>query len=221
MTFSLLARCAQTGAFGAAVTTSGIAVGARVAFCAAGVGGVLTQHRTDPRLGPRGLALLRSGCSAAETVAGLVASTPHHRFRQLAVMDAAGETAHFDGALVKPERGVAFGQDVVAIGNILSSSAVPQAMADAFTASAGELLAERLLRALEAGEAAGGEHGAIRSAHILVVERESFPLVDLRIDWAEAPLPAMRALWEDYRPELRDYVMRALDPENCVPQVPR
>jgi len=220
MTFALLARCAETGAFGAAVTTSGIAVGARVAYCAARLGGVLTQHRTDPRLGPRGLDLLRSGCTAEETVAGLVASTPHHRFRQLAVMDATGATAQFDGALVKPERGVAHGRDVVAIGNILANNTVPQAMADAFAASAGALLAERLLLALEAGEGAGGEHGAIRSAHLLVVEAESFPLVDLRIDWADAPLTALRSLWEQYRPELRDYVTRAVDPENATPPVP-
>ena len=75
MTFSLIARCPRTGQIGAAVTTSSIAVATRVPFCAAGIGAVLTQHRTDPRLGPRGLKLLRSGCSAAETVAALVAST--------------------------------------------------------------------------------------------------------------------------------------------------
>src|SRR5271166_3775463 len=66
MTFSLIGRCSHTGQFGAAVSTSLIAVGSRVAFCAARVGAVLTQHRTDPRLGPRGLDLLRSGCSAPE-----------------------------------------------------------------------------------------------------------------------------------------------------------
>ena len=104
MTFSLLGRCARTGQFGAAVTTSSIAVGTRVPFLAAGLGGVLTQHRTDPRLGPRGLGLLRSGCSAAETVAALVTSTPDHRWRQIAVMDAQGRTAHFDGERVKPSR---------------------------------------------------------------------------------------------------------------------
>ena len=71
MTFSLLGRCARTGQFGAAVTTSSVAVGTRVPFVAPGLGGVLTQHRTDPRLGPRGLELLRSGCSAAETDAVL------------------------------------------------------------------------------------------------------------------------------------------------------
>jgi len=76
MTFSLIGRCPRTGQIGAAVATSSIAVGARVAYCAAGVGAVLTQHRTDPRLGPRGIDLLRSGCSAQQTADALVASSP-------------------------------------------------------------------------------------------------------------------------------------------------
>jgi len=215
MTFSLLGRCARTGQFGAAVTTSSIAVGTRVPFLAAGVGGVLTQHRTDPRLGPRGLDLLRSGCTAEETLAGLVASTPHHRWRQLAAMDAAGRTAHFDGERVKPERGVAHGQDVVALGNILSSSRVPAAMADAFLAAPEEPLAERLLRALEAGEAAGGEHGDVTSACLLVVHRECFPYVDLRVDKDPRPLAALRCLWEEYAPLAEGFVQRAIDPEDA------
>ena len=215
MTFSLLGRCARTGQFGAAVTTSSIAVGTRVPFLAAGIGGVLTQHRTDPRLGPRGLELLRSGCSAAETVAALVASTPHHRWRQIAVMDASGGTAHFDGERVKPERGAAHGQDVVAIGNILSSPRVPAAMAEAFLAAGQEPLAERLMRALEAGEAAGGEHGDVTSACLLVVHRECFPFVDLRIDKDARPLPALRRLWEEYAPLAEGFVQRALDPDDA------
>jgi uncharacterized Ntn-hydrolase superfamily protein len=215
MTFSLLGRCERTGQFGAAVTTSSIAVGTRVPFLAAGIGGVLTQHRTDPRLGPRGLDLLRSGCTAEETVAALVASTPHHRWRQVAVMDAAGRTAHFDGANVKPERGVAHGPDVVAIGNILSNPRVPDAMAAAFLAAPGEPLAERLLRALEAGEAAGGEHGDVTSACVIVVHRECFPYVDLRIDKDPRPLPALRRLWEEYAPLADGFVRRAVEPDDA------
>ena len=176
MTFSLIARCPRTGQIGAAVTTSSIAVATRVPFCAAGVGAVLTQHRTDPRLGPRGLELLRSGCTAAETVAALVASTPHEGWRQLAVLDAVGRTAHHHGARVKPERGVAHGPGVLALGNILSSAAVPEAMLAGFLAAEAEPLAERLLRGLEAGEAAGGEHGDVTSASLMVVWREFLPL---------------------------------------------
>lgn len=215
MTFSLLGRCARTGQFGAAVTTSSIAVGTRVPFLEAGIGGVLTQHRTDPRLGPRGLGLLRSGCTAEETVAALVASTPHHRWRQIAVMDAAGRTAHFDGANVKPERGAAHCGGVVAIGNILSSPHVPAAMAAAFEAAEEAPLAERLLRALEAGEAAGGEHGAVTSASLLVVHRECFPYVDLRVDKDPRPLAALRRLWEEYAPLAEGFVRRALDPDDA------
>lgn len=215
MTFSLLGRCARTGQFGAAVTTSSIAVGTRVPFLAAGIGGVLTQHRTDPRLGPRGLDLLRSGCSADQAVAALVASTPDHRWRQIAVMDREGRTAHFHGARVKPAFGVSHGQDVVAIGNILANDLVPVAMAQAFLASADQPLAERLVRALEAGEAAGGEHGEVTSASLLVVHRECFPYVDLRVDKAVGPIPALRALWEEYAPLADGFVARALDPEDA------
>ena len=214
MTFSLIGRCARTGQFGVAVTTSSIAVGARCSHAAAGVGAVLTQHRTDPRLGPRGLELLRSGCSAQETLDALVASTPLARWRQLAVMDAAGRTAAYSGARNKPEVGEGQGPDVVAIGNILANSRVPAAMARGFAADPGAPLAERLLHALDEGLAAGGENGPVRSAHLLIVEKESFPLVDLRVDWADAPIGALRELWGLYAPQVQDYVVRALDPDD-------
>lgn len=215
MTFSLLGRCARTGQFGAAVTTSSIAVGTRVPFVAPGIGGVLTQHRTDPRLGPRGLDLLRSGCSAEAALAALVASTPDHRWRQVAVMDAQGRTADFDGERVKPSRSVFHGKDVVALGNILANENVAPAMGAAFLASADLPLAERLVRALEAGEAAGGEHGDVRCASLLVMDRQVFPYVDLRIDLADGPIPQLRALWEAYAPLADGFVQRAIDPEDA------
>jgi uncharacterized Ntn-hydrolase superfamily protein len=215
MTFSLLGRCARTGQFGAAVTTSSIAVGTRVPFLAAGIGGVLTQHRTDPRLGPRGLDLLRSGCSAEAALAAIVASTPDHRWRQVAVMDRQGRTAHFDGERVKPCRSVAHGKDVVALGNILANDRVAPAMMAAFLTLEDQPLAERLVRALEAGEAAGGEHGEVMCASLLVVDREVFPYVDLRIDKADSPIAKLRALWEEYAPLADGFVQRAIDPEDA------
>lgn len=216
MTFSLIGRCARTGQFGAAAATSSLAVGARVQAVAPRTGAVLTQHRTDPRLGPRGLALLRSGCTAEQTVAALVASTPDHRWRQLAVVDAAGRTAHFHGANVKPEHGAAHRPDIVAIGNILSSAAVPDAMAAAFAADPAATLAERLLRGLEAGEDAGGEHGAVRSASLLVFGDHDFALVDLRVDGDAAPIPRLRALWDEYAPLVDAYVVRVLNPDAAI-----
>ena len=216
MTFSVLGHCPRTGQFGVATTTSGFGVGARVPWAQAGVGAVATQHRTDPRLGPRGIALLETGCSAAETVAALVASTPDHGWRQIGVMDRSGGTAFFHGARVKPRSGAVQGRGVLALGNILANDDVLPAIAAAFEAREGTL-AERLIAALEAGEAAGGEHGAIASAALLVVEREAFPLVDIRVDRHAAPLTELRALWEEYAPQSDDYQRRALAPDSMGP----
>jgi len=213
MTYSILGRCARTGQFGAAVTTSSIAVGSRVPHVAPGIGGVLTQHRTDPRLGPRGLELLRSGCSAEETMAALVASTPHHKWRQLAVLDAQGRSAHFHGAAVKPALNAVHVPDCVALGNILANDRIPAAMAAAFLDSADQPLAERLVRAMEAGEAAGGEGKPVISAALVVMEKEIFPLVDLRVDLAPDAITALRTLWDAYAPSVREFVTRAVDPD--------
>src|SRR5258707_4478034 len=97
MTFSIAGRCARTGAFGLSISTSNIGVGSRCPFARAGVGAVLTQNRTDPRLGPRGLDLMRSGCSAQAAMDALVASTPDIGWRQLAAIDAQGRTAPYAG----------------------------------------------------------------------------------------------------------------------------
>jgi uncharacterized Ntn-hydrolase superfamily protein len=210
-----LGRCARTGAFGAVAATSNIGVGARVQHLAAGVGAVLTQHRTDPRLGPRGVALLRSGCNAAECVDALVASTPHHGWRQLAALDAAGRSAHFHGARVKPAHGAAHGLDCVSIGNILASEAVPEAMVAAFARDPEAELADRLLTALQAGEDAGGEHGEVLSAVLEVHAAHDFPLVDLRVDRAENPIAVLAALYRDYAPSIGEFVLRATDPDRA------
>jgi uncharacterized Ntn-hydrolase superfamily protein len=213
MTYSILGRCARTGQFGAAVTTSSIAVGSRVPHVAPGLGGVLTQHRTDPRLGPRGLELLRSGCSAEETLAALAASTPHHKWRQLAVLDAQGRSAHFHGAAVKPALNAVHVPDCVALGNILANDRIPAAIAASFLDNADQPLAERLVRAMEAGEAAGGEGKPVISAALVVMEKEIFPLVDLRVDLAPDAITALRTLWDAYAPYVREFVTRAVDPD--------
>jgi uncharacterized Ntn-hydrolase superfamily protein len=214
MTFSIAGRCPSTGQIGAATATSNIAVGARVAHCAAGIGAVLTQHRTDPRLGPRGLALLRSGCGAQQTADALVASTPHAQWRQIGVLDAAGGTAAFSGARTRAEMSAATAENVCAVGNILANARVPAAMMQRFQLQPTAPLAERLMCALEEGLAAGGEHVPVRSAHLLVVEHESFPLVDLRVDWHDQPIAELRSLWNRYAREMGAFMLRALDPDN-------
>lgn len=213
MTFSIAGRCARTGAFGMSISTSSIVVGSRCAFAKAGVGAVLTQHRTDPRLGPRGIELLRSGCSAQETMDALVASSPHIGWRQLAAIDRQGRTAAFAGDRIVSTHNEVHGKDCIAIGNIIASTEVPVAMARGFERDPAAALAERLMQALEAGLAAGGELKAVHSAALLVVHEQDFPLVDLRVDSADQPIAALRALWTEYIPWVDEFIVRALDPD--------
>ncbi len=217
MTFSLLGRCARTEMLGAVVTTSAIAVGARCLFARAGIGAVLTQHRTDPRLGPIALDLLARGFAAPEALRGVLAATPHRDWRQLAIMDARGRMAAFSGAHVRPESGEAHGASSIAIANIVRSPIVPAAMVEAFERDAAQPLADRLLAALAAGETAGGEFRPLVSAALLIVHRESFPYVDLRVDGHDRPIAALGSLWEAYRPEAEQYVLRATEPELAGP----
>ena len=214
MTFSVVGMCRETGMFGAAVTTSSIGVGSRCPFARAGVGAVLTQHRTDPRLGPRGLELLAAGHSASQVMAALVQENPTIGWRQLAIIDTQGETAYYHGERINSIHAAAQGNAVCAIGNILRSEHVPQAMVEAFGQEPEAHLAERLLRALEAGLEAGGELKQVKSAALVVVHEQPFPLVDLRVELAPQPLAELRFLWDLYRPQLELYVRRAIDPDS-------
>ena len=216
MTFSLVGRCARTGMFGAAVTTSSLSVGSRCPHAMAGVGAVLTQHRTDPRLGPLALELLARGHDAQHTIDAVVAATPHRDWRQLAIIDRDGRTASFSGAHVKPELGEVHGRDCVAIANIVRTVEVPVAMVAAFEADPAAPLAARLVRALQAGEQAGGEEKPVVSAALLVVHETSFPFVDLRVDRHADPLAELVSLWEAYRSEAEPYIVRALDPDRAT-----
>jgi uncharacterized Ntn-hydrolase superfamily protein len=206
--------CRRTGMFGAAVTTSSIGVGSRCPYARAGVGAVLTQHRTDPQLGPRGLDLLAAGYSASQVMQALVQDNPTIGWRQLAVIDKGGDTAYYHGDKIRSIHAASQGDAVCAIGNIIRHADIPAAMVEAFRHDPEEHLAERLLRALEAGLAAGGELKQVKSAALLVVHEHSFPLVDLRVELDPQPLLALRFLWELYRPQAELYVRRALDPDS-------
>lgn len=215
VTFSLVGRCTRTGQFGACTATSDIAVGSRVPHARANVGAILTQHRTDPLLGLRGLDLLQSGCEADGAIGALVASTGHHAWRQLAVIDSEGRTAAYSGSRVQPLRAEESGDGCVALGNMLANEDVGPAMRKAFEESQDEPLAERLLRALEAGEAAGGERLPVRSAALVVVGDQLFPLIDLRVDLSDQALSDLRRTWAAYRPLVGEFLIRALDPGNA------
>ncbi|GLK73908.1 DUF1028 domain-containing protein [Ancylobacter dichloromethanicus] len=215
MTFSISAHCARTGHFGIAVSSSSPCVAARCAHARAGVGAVATQNITDPTLGPKGLDLMASGLSAPQALARLRAEGAHIDYRQFALVDAKGGTAGFSGARTLGTHRVAEGEGVVAAGNLLSSPQVPQAMVDAFTAAQGPL-GDRLIAAMKAAVAAGGEEGPVHSAGMLLVDKVAWPVADLRVDWHEAdPIGALGDLWELWKPQMEAYVTRALDPSTA------
>jgi len=212
MTFSIAARCPETGMFGIAVSSSSPAVAARCAHARAGVGAVASQNVTDPSLGTRGLDLMALGASAAEAIAVLKATGAHIEYRQLTAVDAAGRVAVHHGSKVLGIHADAQGAGVIAAGNILSNPGVPQAMVDACQATAGPL-GDRLIAAMRAGLAAGGEEGPVRSAGMTLVDKVSWPVADLRVDWSDdCPIEALARLWQIYRPQMDAYVTRALDP---------
>jgi uncharacterized Ntn-hydrolase superfamily protein len=214
MTFSIVARCARTGQFGMAISSSSPAVAARCAHVRAGVGVVASQNVTDPALGPMLLDGLERGRDAAAALAEVVAGRAHIEYRQLLVVDRTGRTAIHSGARVLGVWGSAEGVDCAAAGNLLASPDVPVAMVEAFAVSAGEL-GERLMRALEAGLAAGGESGPVHSAGLKVADRLRWPLIDLRIDWSARPIEDLRAAWDVYAPQAAAYVQRAEDPSRA------
>jgi len=212
MTFSITARCPETGMFGVAVTSSSMAVAARCAFARAGVGAVASQNITDPRLGARGLDLMAGGKTAAAALDTMLGEHAHRDYRQLVLVDRAGGVAHHSGKHTLGTHAVAAGAGAVAAGNLLADPGVPAAMIEAFQESTASF-PERLVRALQGGLAAGGEAGPVRSAGLLVAHREAWPLVDLRVDWSEDdPIAALAAVWQGWAPQMDDYVTRALDP---------
>ena len=199
--------------FGVAITTSSICVGARCPHARARAGAVATQNITDPNLGPLLLDRLEAGDDARTALANVMQGRDHLDFRQLTVVDAKGNTASHTGGNILGTNAVVEGTDCVAAGNLLATTEVSQAMADGFAAHADQHLAERLLRAIEAGVAAGGEMGPTHSACLIVADELPFPLVDLRVDWSEGdPIADLRGLWEAYEPQMQDYVNRAVNP---------
>ena len=212
MTFSVVGRCVRTGGFGVAISSSSPAVAARCAHVRAGVGAATTQNVTDPRLGPALLNALSKGLSSADSVRTVAESASFAEYRQLTCVDRQGGATAWSGENTLGRHAQLDRAGVVAAGNLLASADVVPAMVGAFESGAELHLAERLLRALEAGLAAGGEAGPVRSAGLLVAEDAAWPTTDLRVDWHDEPIAELRRLWTVWAPQARDYVSRALDP---------
>lgn len=215
MTFSIAGLCPRTGAFGCAMATSSMAAGARAVFVAPGAGVVLSQARSDPRLGEIGLARLRAGDDARAAIAAMIAASPHAAWRQLAVLDLRGGKAANTGEHCTEAKGERFGDGVIAVGNGLANDTVVGAMIEGYAMAADRSLADRLVAGLEAGLAAGGEAFPLRSA-ALKVARPGVPLlpIDLRVDLSETPIEDLRRYWVMWEPMSEGYVQRCVDPAN-------
>ena len=212
MTFSLVARCRDTGMFGVAISSSSPAVAARCSHARAGVGAVASQNVTDPRLGPLTLDLMAAGKSATDAIADMRRQSQYVAYRQVLAIDAKGTTAIHSGENSLGIWTQAQGEDVASGGNLLANDGVPQSIVEGFEVSTGHL-GDRLIAALQAGLQAGGEAGPVHSAGMLLVDKVPWPVADLRCDWTEeCPVTAIANAWRIYKPQLADYVQRALDP---------
>lgn len=218
MTFAILGRCDQTGRLGMAISSSSPAVAARCANVRAGVGVASSQNVTDPRLGPALLDAVSSGASAQTAIDRVVSDAPHAEYRQLAIVDATGASAAWSGSHALGIHGTKVGHGWAAAGNMLASESVLGALGGGFTDSREGELEERLLAALAAGLAAGGEEGPLHSAGLLVADAVAWPVTDLRVDWIDdalGPIGHLAELWRRWAPQRDDYVTRGLDPTSA------
>jgi uncharacterized Ntn-hydrolase superfamily protein len=203
-TYSIAACDLDAGQWGVATQSKFLAVGSVVPWAEPGVGAVATQAYANPRYGPEGLALLRDGATAAETVKALTAADDGREHRQVGVVDAQGGSATFTGAECFDWAGGQTGPCFAAQGNILVSEETVAALAATFTATAGRPLAQRLLECLAAAQTAGGDRRGQQSAALLVVERDggyaamSDVLVDLRVDDHAQPVAELARLYDTH-----------------------
>ncbi len=213
MTFSLVARCKDSGMFGMAISSSSPAVAARCAWAQAGVGAVATQNVTDPSLGPRVLSLMAKGATATNALNEVENSANFMAYRQLLAVDNSGNTCIFSGSEALGIVAESGATDVAAAGNLLDNTSIPEVLTSTFLSTSGHL-GDRLIQSMRAAVKAGGEAGPVHSAGLLLVDQVSWPVAELRCDWApdECPIENIATAWATYKPQLNDYVQRALDP---------
>lgn len=196
-TFSIVARDTVTGDIGVAVQSHWFSVGSEVTWAEAGVGAVATQSLVDPAYGPLGLDLMRGGKTAGQALNGLLASDPGREVRQVAMIDVHGNVAAHTGTQCIPSAGQIVGKNYSVQANLMLNDKVWPAMSKAFEATKGDL-AERMLAALDAGQAAGGDIRGRQSAAILIVKGTSSGrpwadrVMELRVEDNENPLQELR-----------------------------
>lgn len=200
-TFSIVARCAKTSALGVCVATAVPAVGSVVPHAEEGVGAIATQAYTEISYGIKGLQLLKMGFSPQTALEAMLKEDKNREVRQVTIIDKDGRTAAFTGKKTIDWKGHLTGKNYAVAGNMLVGSKVIEAMAGTFENSKGEL-SERLMKALEAGQKAGGDkRGKVSAALLVVGERqtETRPFLDLRVDEHQNPVKELRRIYEVYK----------------------
>jgi uncharacterized Ntn-hydrolase superfamily protein len=195
MTWSIVARDAD-GAFGVAVASRFFAVGALCPNARSGIGALSTQALVNPGYGPPGLDLLEQGVAAADAVARLVAGDEGREHRQLHLIDQRGRCAAHTGALCIAWCGDRAHDGFSVAGNMLVGPAVLDETARAYQAHASAPFAERLLAAMAAGEAAGGDKRGKQAAALLIHTTEIYPFLDLRVDDHPDPIAELKRLYQ-------------------------
>jgi len=195
MTWSIIARDPASGAFGVAIATRFFAVGALCPHAASGIGALSTQALVNPHYGRQGLELLRAGVAAPEVVKRLTAPDEGREHRQLHVIDAAGRIGQFTGRHCVEWAGAIAGDGFSVAGNMLAGAKVVSETAEAFRKT-DKSFSERLIAALEAGQAAGGDKRGKQSAALLVYSKEDYADLNLRVDDHAEPLAELKRLYE-------------------------
>jgi uncharacterized Ntn-hydrolase superfamily protein len=205
-TFSIVGRCERTGQLGAAVSTADVGAGRLVTWAKAGVGAVATQSWPSLYLAIDGLRLMQEGASAQAALDRVLADDPGRGVRQVGMVDSQGGSASFSGDDCTPWYGEAFGPNFAAQGNMLIRGKTVSAMADSFATTPHLDLAERLLQALEAGQAGGGDMRGRQCSALLVADHEEYPLWDLRVDEHPEPVAELRRIYEIAKLQLLPFV---------------
>jgi uncharacterized Ntn-hydrolase superfamily protein len=205
-TFSIVGRCERTGRLGVAVSTADVGAGRMVTWARAAVGAVATQSWPNLYLAIDALRLMEAGHTAPDAVSRVLADDPGSPVRQIGAVDAQGGSSTFSGDECTTWYGGINGPNFAAQGNMLIRGETVSAMATSFEATPELELAERLLRALEAGQEGGGDKRGRQCSALLVVDREEFPLWDLRVDEHPQPVAELRRIYEIAKLQLLPFV---------------
>jgi uncharacterized Ntn-hydrolase superfamily protein len=219
MTWSIVAHEPATGAFAVAVTTCSFAVGANCPYVRSGVGAVSTQSLTNRYLGPAVLDAIERGLAPAEAIEVALGPDEGRHLRQVHAVDGMGRTAAWTGRHCVTWCGERTADHVSVAGNMLAGPEVVGATFDTFRARADLELPERLMAALEAGEASGGDRRGRQSAAMLLTTTEDFPDLDIRVDDHTDPLPELRrllALWRRHWPSRKTWAPSKTKPSGMT-----